>query len=1196
MHTEPARPVLPVLYGSYSMYTNFSGFILSNTQIPIKMNYHSTEPITGRRRRDVIRYINMKLASMGQPIFEGQLHTQKDGMTEQEFVSLAESLLNNYREKMRLLSSQVINPVDKRIQNFINQYLSDVEFEKSIRIPFDSFVLDKPGIGREVSLPPDKNSYSTPYYESFRIRQGILHNPASDRRTTEGSFHIVKGGLPIPGDKRAVPKITFAHLLHAALNPPEDFRILPFTASQEKKAKVFVSLLLRPVVSPLVKGVSPEKSMEVRFFAPGAFVSNLDFVESIFGNAGDPYLFKNDAGLDPGHWTGHTGCVILAPHLTKLRKKDVGLPHWEDASEKMRKDGMCWKEEDELYNNGTAFKLTCRDESGVVVTLIADNYFGYSKKEVKTQLSYSANLIGNCEEEHAGGTLAFSRRNMGSYFNAKALMKRFPDAYTFEDIKKLYAPMMNLHEDNYGVDKQLPTVIYIPENTSIDLYKSKLSWDHKGKQREIKLLRNHYYVLPCGFKVHMEKHPFAPEWRLVVTQAEGSFLHKPSTVSGGGKSEISKSLLNAIIYGTFFIDDIEKDFAKAQEVIDYDYSQRWKDPAGEKKDKRSLMDPERTLGSVIKLLTPYRGYSVSYNKFLKNIPDHLKALVFLIKRISLTAGNQNKDWHEYFSVDRVNGRKGHALMFDNRKISTSYLRVGFGENDSWNVFSLRPDFIAAAKVQMEDDISATLTLPADQLEYLRPGSVRKSFKFVQNCEYLFFQRPDEAINRGYDKQAESDLSQMNNFTTNYQPLTSEDSREIIEEAIEFDKYTQPIKDLIKQGAEDDSGVFFISPSHPRKLDDGSISQNPRYLQSRPEFNNPADGYLAHVGIRFARKVPMDKATLFPINDVLPGRRNNPSNKKKGIRPLSVYAPIHYQELPELFMDFVCSLTGKSPSTTGAGSEGALTKGPFNMLVPTTDLNNALVSYILTGYNAFSSAAGHIGPKHRFDHDLSILVPEIWCRLDAKEKSADFLIKEGVLEKIDDFEYNGEKILASRLGYRINEAFTFKYLGRIFEEPMNIFSKEVLRPETQSMEDFVDGIKNICEAQQKVAMQYFKDGSVESAIPPLKALLNIMAYGHYNNKDISDPEIRNLFSREYVIESDWYKQRLTLKQKKDIAMWEHHIAYLDSFMAEEVNQVVNDELNLQEKLTSAKAELERVKQPAYLDSLVGTIGADPLFKG
>ena len=52
-----------------------------------------------------------------------------------------------------------------------------------------------------------------------------------------------------------------------------------------------------------------------RFFAPGSLVSNLDFVENIFGNAGDPFLPENDAGLDVDHWTGHTGCVILAKLL-----------------------------------------------------------------------------------------------------------------------------------------------------------------------------------------------------------------------------------------------------------------------------------------------------------------------------------------------------------------------------------------------------------------------------------------------------------------------------------------------------------------------------------------------------------------------------------------------------------------------------------------------------------------------------------------------------------------------------------------------------------------------------------------------------------------------------------------------------------------------------------------------------------------
>ena len=48
-------------------------------------------------------------------------------------------------------------------------------------------------------------------------------------------------------------------------------------------------------------------------------VCNLDFVESIFGNAENPDLAENDAALDPEHWTGTTGMVILAPQLIKLK-------------------------------------------------------------------------------------------------------------------------------------------------------------------------------------------------------------------------------------------------------------------------------------------------------------------------------------------------------------------------------------------------------------------------------------------------------------------------------------------------------------------------------------------------------------------------------------------------------------------------------------------------------------------------------------------------------------------------------------------------------------------------------------------------------------------------------------------------------------------------------------------------------------
>ena len=73
--------------------------------------------------------------------------------------------------------------------------------------------------------------------------------------------------------------------------------------------------------------------------------------------------------------------------------------------------------EDELYNGGRAFKICARDARGVIVTVIADNYFGYCKKEVKTQISYSANLFGNAEEEHAGGALVFASYDLGQEYD-----------------------------------------------------------------------------------------------------------------------------------------------------------------------------------------------------------------------------------------------------------------------------------------------------------------------------------------------------------------------------------------------------------------------------------------------------------------------------------------------------------------------------------------------------------------------------------------------------------------------------------------------------------------------------------------------------------------------------------------------------------------------------------------------------------
>src|SRR3984885_11271104 len=334
---------------------------------------------------DLIQYLQLKLAALGQPA--------STSGTDAPFLQIARPLLREHYEKEARLGSHLC-PADARIQSFLDGYLTGASPESVVaRLPASTFILDRPGLARAMSLPPDSNSFSSPYLCSYRVPQGVLHNPSSDRRTTRGVFHIAEGGVPIPADKQAVPKRAFAALLAAALRPPRDVLTVPFTAGQPEPARLFVSLLLRPLVCPAT-GADPPRTMETRFFAPGSLVSNLDFVESIFGNAGDPHLPENDAALDVAHWTGHTGCVILAPHLVGMGKAALGLPREADATPRQKRDGMCWRDPDEPYNGGNAFKICCRDRRGVMVTIIADNYYGYCKKEVKTQISFSANLFG----------------------------------------------------------------------------------------------------------------------------------------------------------------------------------------------------------------------------------------------------------------------------------------------------------------------------------------------------------------------------------------------------------------------------------------------------------------------------------------------------------------------------------------------------------------------------------------------------------------------------------------------------------------------------------------------------------------------------------------------------------------------------------------------------------------------------------
>ncbi len=494
---------------------------------------------------EVVRYIDLKLAALGHATSR---HADSD------FLEIARPLLRNYHQKDLMLGN-LLCPADRRIQAFLDDYLKDVCPRGAAQIPGNTFLLDRPGLARVMSLPLSGDTFSSPYLQSYRVPQGILHNPKSDRRTTQGIFHIVEGGLPVPADKLAVPKKTFAALLAAALQPPADLMTLPFTADQDEPVRAFclaaaaARSFARP---PNATRRRPWRSASSRREAWSAiWISSKAFSAT----RGDPYLPENDAALDVMHWTGHTGCVIVAPHLAGIKKKDLGLPHEKDATERQRRDGMFWRDPDEPYNGGGSFKVACRDERGVMVTIIADNYYGYCKKEVKTQISFAANLYGLCEEEHAGGAIAFATYVLGQDFraaNAVSLKKaRFSDAMRSARAARRSAS-----------PKATPSTAAIrisstcPRTPSSACARARCNGSTTERRASLPLRADTTYVLPNGFRLRMEKQSGGSAWRLVGARPRGTLCHKPCTVSGGGKSEISKSIANVILEGPVFVGDL----------------------------------------------------------------------------------------------------------------------------------------------------------------------------------------------------------------------------------------------------------------------------------------------------------------------------------------------------------------------------------------------------------------------------------------------------------------------------------------------------------------------------------------------------------------------------------------------------------------------------------------------------------------
>ena len=167
------------------------------------------------RERDRLRnYIAFQMASAG-------LSTPDEANDSDTMASFSTGILNSLREKNRLLAEHRA-PIDSRIEGFLQEYFRDLSRTEPLRLPSRSLTLDRHGMARELSLPVNGHSFQNELVNSYRCLNGVLNNPRADRRTTAGTFHVAEGGLAIPRDKRAVPRNTFVHLFHAAMQPPKE--------------------------------------------------------------------------------------------------------------------------------------------------------------------------------------------------------------------------------------------------------------------------------------------------------------------------------------------------------------------------------------------------------------------------------------------------------------------------------------------------------------------------------------------------------------------------------------------------------------------------------------------------------------------------------------------------------------------------------------------------------------------------------------------------------------------------------------------------------------------------------------------------------------------------------------------------------------------------------------------------------------
>ena len=256
-------------------------------------------------------------------------------------------------------------------------------------------MLDREGMARVMSLPATADSFSSPYLNSYRVPQGVLHNPQQrpphharpvPHRRRRASRSGRQSGGAQAGFRGAVGRRP------APAGGPAD-AALHRGSGRAWRAASSRCCCGRWCVRR--RAAIPRRRWKSASSRPAAWSATWISWRAFSATPAIRTCRKTMPALDVpiGRDTPAAWC---------WRRTSWGCRRriWAAACERGHRAAAARRHV--LDRRGRALQRTAArsrwpaaTQRGVMVTIIADNYFGYCKKEVKTQISFAANLYGS---------------------------------------------------------------------------------------------------------------------------------------------------------------------------------------------------------------------------------------------------------------------------------------------------------------------------------------------------------------------------------------------------------------------------------------------------------------------------------------------------------------------------------------------------------------------------------------------------------------------------------------------------------------------------------------------------------------------------------------------------------------------------------------------------------------------------------